>query len=60
MSAMTLTLLLLQQGELAAIRRASLRDGRHLPMWLILKIDVGNRLPVASFTMKGSVPSSID
>jgi len=50
----------LQQGELAAIRRASLRDGRHLPMWFILNIDVGNRLPVASFTMKGSVPSSID
>jgi hypothetical protein len=44
MSAMILTLLLLQQGELAAIRRASLRDSRHLPMWLILEIDVGNRL----------------
>jgi hypothetical protein len=29
---------------LAAIRRASSRDSRHLPLWLILEIDVGNRL----------------
>jgi len=65
MSTMTLTLLLVAASPAAwrcwpQIRRDSSHDSRHLPLWLIREIDEAIGWPVASFTMKDSIRSSID